>query len=59
MRDYSNISDTELSKLCFVEADKRYITNVIKKSKQQVKEGKCKVIVSVANVDEKKEFATV
>ena len=53
MRDYSNISDEELKKLCLVDADKEYITNVIKESKNQIKEGKYKVIVSVADADEK------
>lgn len=46
MRDYSKISDEELEKLCFVNADREYITNLIKDSKTQIKEGKYKVIVS-------------
>ena len=53
MRDYNKINDDELSKLCFVDADKKYITNVIEKSKQQIKEGNYKVIVAIDNVDEK------
>lgn len=59
MRDYSNISDEELKKLCLVDADKEYITNVIKESKNQIKEGKYKVIVSVADADEKKKLAVL
>ena len=53
MRDYNKINDDELSKLCFVEADKKYVANVIKKSKQQMEDGTYKVIVSVDNMDEK------
>ena len=34
MRDYSKISDEELTKRCFVSADKKYITNLIKDSKK-------------------------
>ena len=59
MRDYNKISDDELSKLCFVDADKKYITNVIEKSKQQIKEGNYKVILSVTNMDEKKDSAAL
>ena len=57
MRDYSVISDEELEKLCFVEADKKYITNVIKESKKQIKEGNYKVIVSNTDIDEKRRLA--
>ena len=59
MRDYNKINDDELSKLCFVDADKKYITNVIEKSKQQIKEGNYKVILSVTNMDEKKDSAAL
>ena len=52
MKDYSRISDEELEKMCFVNADKEYITNVISNSKRLVEEGKYKVIVSVQDVDE-------
>ena len=51
MRDYSKMTDEELEKKCFVNADKKYITSVIKNSKQQVREGKYKVIVSVTDMD--------
>ena len=57
MRDYKKISDEELEKLCFVNADKDYITNVISKSKQQVREGKYKVVVSVTGIDKEKKIA--
>lgn len=57
MRDYSKISDEELEKLCFVNADRKYITNLIKDSKTQIKEGKYKVIVSTTGIDEKKSTA--
>jgi len=59
MRDYSKISDEELTKRCFVSADKKYITNLIKDSKKQIKEGKYKVIVSVPSVDEKRNAAGI
>ena len=57
MRDYKKISDEELEKLCFMNADKDYITNVISKSKQQVREGKYKVVVSVTGIDKEKKIA--
>ena len=59
MRDYEKISDAELEKLCFVDADKEYITKTIRKTKQQVKEGKYKVIVSVTGVDENEKIETI
>lgn len=60
MRDYSKINDEELEKLCFVNADKEYITNVIKHSEQQVRDGNYKVIVSITDMDEEeKHFDTM
>ena len=44
LRDYSKISNEELEKLCFVNADKEYITNVIREGRQQVKEGRYIVV---------------
>ncbi|MCR5374555.1 MAG: hypothetical protein K6E39_04180 [Lachnospiraceae bacterium] len=51
MSDYSNISNEELKKKCFINADKNYITDVIKKSKQLVKEGKYKEIINVTDLN--------
>ena len=59
MKDYSKISDEELKKSCFVNADKKYITNVIKESKKQIQEGKYKVIVSVDDIDETRKIAAL
>ncbi|MBQ2185028.1 MAG: hypothetical protein II399_10370 [Lachnospiraceae bacterium] len=59
MKDYSRISDEELEKMCFVNADKEYITNVISNSKRLVEEGKYKVIVSVQDVDEDTNIAAI
>ena len=39
MREYTNISDKELKDLCFVNADKKYITNVIENAKKQFENG--------------------
>ena len=39
MREYTNISDKELKDLCFVNADKKYITNVIENAKKQLENG--------------------
>ena len=39
MRDYKNISDKELEDLCFVNADKKYITDVIENAKKQFENG--------------------
>lgn len=52
MKDYSRISDEELEKMCFVNADKKYITEVISNSNRLVEEGKYKVIVSATDMDE-------
>ena len=52
MKDYSRISDEELEKMCFVNADKKYITEVISNSNRLVEEGKFKVIVSATDMDE-------
>lgn len=52
MKDYSRISDEELEKMCFVDADKKYITEVISNSNRLVEEGKYKVIVSATDMDE-------
>lgn len=59
MRDYSKISDEELNRLCFVDADNQYISDVIESSNNQVKEGKYKVIVSVTNMDETERIAAI
>ena len=60
MRDYSNISDEELEKKCFIKADKEYISNVIQKSKQQITDGKYKVVVlSTSEVGENKTIAAI
>ena len=40
MREYGNISDEELKDICFVNADKEYITNVIEDAKGQYANGR-------------------
>jgi hypothetical protein len=59
MRDYTKMSSNDLEKVCFVNANKTYITNVVEDSKKLVKEGKYKEIVSVISVDNTNNVAKV
>lgn len=45
MNDLHNMSDEELEKICFVNADDQYITNTVKKAKEQYKDGKYITII--------------
>ena len=40
MREYGNISDEELKDICFINADKEYITKVIEDAKEQLANGR-------------------
>ena len=59
MRDYTKMSSNDLEKVCFVDANKTYITSVVEDSKKLVKEGKYKEIVSVISVDNTNNVAKV
>ena len=52
MFDSDKLSEEELEKKYFVNADKEYITEVIRLSEQQFREGKYKVIVSKEDIDQ-------
>ena len=48
-----------IAEVLAINADKKYITNVIKESKKQIQEGKYKVIVSVDDIDETRKIAAL
>lgn len=52
MLDYSKMTDEEFNRINFIDADSTYIDDVIRKSKDQIKSGKYKVIVSANGIDE-------